>query len=164
MGLLSKLFGGGKDHDSSLALRLASDHKPTFDAALQEALQYAHEGSETGLVAMEEAMRRRSGNNDLAFMPSKLGTLTARFGSEPEDAPEKLITLAKHRALLRDPAKSQDLMSACRFGAIGKYRDLAIRCGEAGGPSELFAFQLLYNHVSGIIKVDRARGKKGFFE
>jgi hypothetical protein len=159
MSFWKRLFGGA-DLGDSLASRLASDHELTFIAAVREAGRYATDGSATGLAAMEEAMRRRSGNKHLTFMKSKLGTLTVRLGSEIAAAPDELIELAKHRSLLRDPVKSQDLMSAC-IHDIGTARELAIRCREAGGQNEMFAFQLLYSHMIGAVTLDRARGKKG---
>jgi hypothetical protein len=163
MSFWKKLFGARRG-DGGLASRLASDHEATFIAALQEAVRYAPEGSDVGLRAMEEAMRRRSGNKSLSFMANKLGSLTLRLGDEIFDAPNQILKLAKNRDLLRAPAKSQDLMSACFAGDIQGARKLAIRCGELGGDGQLFAFQLLYNHMIGTVKLDRARGKKGLFE
>jgi hypothetical protein len=142
-------------NDDSLASRLASNNHSTFIAALQEAVRYAPQGSDVGLIAMEEAMCRRSGKTDLKFYRPLY--VRGRMGTEIAAAPAALVSLAKQGRLLDDPYKSQDLMAACVLRDTEEARKLALQCEQAGGPEQIYAFQLLYNDLRASSKLAHSR-------
>ena len=160
---------GGVDrrfpNDASLATRLTSNDDATFIAALREAVQFAPDGSDAGILAMEEAMRRRAGREDLTFLSPDLGGLKGRFVKEIEDAPDVLTDLAAARALLREPRVSQDLMMALLSGhGDDGVRDTILRAAEVGGADQSYTFQLLYNHLLQAAKLAHIRGARSWTE
>ena len=80
-----------------LAAALASDREPAFSLALEEADSLSQRGVFEGILAIREAIRIRSGREDVRFdMPKNLP-------GEPE---YHIRILAKKRALLKDPGAS----------------------------------------------------------
>lgn len=173
MGWFSNLFGNPEAREAKrieqmvarLAGDMASNDEATFIAALSAAVRYGPLGSDHGVRAMEEAMRRRANDHGIGFAEPTLGGLTARDGESIAEAPSKLVELARERALLRDPRVAQDLMSAClSYHGEGGVRNTLMQALEAGGPDQFFNFQLLYNHQQQAVKLAHARGGRTWTE
>jgi hypothetical protein len=157
MGWLTRLRA------KKLGTQLASDDGIVFIPALRKAVTYAPKGSEVGLQAMEIAMQIRSGRTDLEFFCPSLGGLIMRDGEQVESAPEQIVELASKSSLLTDPSLTQNLISACMtYHGHDKVFALAHECEHAGGVAQLFAYQLLYNHMRCTAVLAKTRGAKSF--
>ena len=133
---------------SSLAARLASDDDSTFVAALTEAVEFGPRGERNGMLAMEEALRLRAGREDLRFRRISPGALRADSYEYLQEAPGRLVDLAREGALLQDPLESQDLISACLLGQgeVG-VRECVMTIRDVAPVGQFYTFQLLYNHL-----------------
>ena len=70
------------------------------------------EGDDFGVRALSEAIRRRSGKEEVTFYTPSFGGVTIRSGSEIVEAEDRLLELAKAHRLMEDPAATQNLISA----------------------------------------------------
>ncbi len=155
----------GAPATAALAERLESNEETAFIPALQEAVTYAVDGNDLGVLAMEEAMRRRAGGRKLEFMTPKLGTLTARDSATAMNAPQDLLRLVEQGALYQDPAATQDLMSACMaVHGEDEIRNCILESRALGGLDAFYGFQLLYNHILQATKLAHARGQRSWTE
>jgi len=138
---------------AKLASRLAKNDDATFVSALAEAVQYAPQGNDLGIRAMEEAMRRRAGQRQLEFhQPGQVYPgLT--------DPVALLTDLVRVHGVLHDPRTSQVLISAILAGngAVGM-RLLISGYTQIGGAAQGYAVQLLYNHLLQTEELAKARG------
>ena len=150
MGLWSKLFGNTSNQRprDPIVDRMASDDEETSLSGLGEAVRRAESGDISGLTAIREAIRVRSGKEAVDFyQPGLVAGRGDQLAERLTQSRPKLIELAKSGALLRDPRVSGDLLSA----ALTQVRDhgaleaLTWDMYNAGGANQGFAFQLLYN-------------------
>jgi len=172
MGWLSNLVGSRKRYDkrvdeivARIAELLTSNDEAEFVPALTGAVRYGPMGSDVGVRAMEEAMRRRAHDRAIQFAAPEMGTITARDGASVADVPGNLVDLARQKALLRDPRVSQDLLSAClSYHGEEAVRATLMQVLEVGGPEQFFSFQLLYNHQMQAVKLADALGGRTWTE
>ncbi|GAB5535548.1 MAG: hypothetical protein Rubg2KO_17970 [Rubricoccaceae bacterium] len=141
---------------AKLASRLARNDDATFVSALEEAVQYAPQGNDLGIRAMEEAMRWRAGERQLDFHQPGLGT--ERVSIELGDPVVLLSKLVSVHGLLHDPRISQILISAvyASNGAVGVGM-LISGLTHTGGAAQGYALQLLYNHLLQTEELAQAR-------
>lgn len=167
MNLFTKLFGGNAKEARLEVLvgKLMAEDEATFLGGLREAVTYAPRGDDFGLRAMSEAIRRRSGKSQVEFYEPSLGGLTVRHGSELMQIEDRLLDLALKRALLADPATTQNLISAgLSFLGHERLKELALEISSLGGVEQFFGFQLLYNQMQSSIKLRHARGERSWTE
>ena len=155
----------GEDPTVRLATHLQEDVDSSFIEALTEAVTYADKGSDTGIRAMEMAMRHRAGRNDLRFLAPKLGSLSVRSGDSASNASEYLLEKVEAGQLLDDAESSQDLISAClSFHGEDGVRNCMLQARDIGGLKAFYSFQLLYNHLLQSVKLAHARGERSWTE
>jgi len=142
MGFFSRLFGTNR-----LARQLASNDDATFVEGLTEAVRLVDSGDIRGVEAMREAIRSRSRSKCIRFYEPGLVTGTSE---RYEQARQKIVSLARERALLRDAYASGDQISAfVQFSDLEDLSSLFREICAVGGPSEGYAFQLLFNECRG---------------
>jgi hypothetical protein len=129
-----------------LASRLASVDEAIFLPSLEEAVNYAPRGDSTGLEAMREAIRKRSGKQEIEFYT--LQRHSFRIGEEVMSSREQLLQLAIKRALLNDPTKTGSLIAAFRtMNAFEDYIPLLEEINSRVGYDQCAAFQLIQNEM-----------------
>jgi hypothetical protein len=131
---------------NTLVQKLISNDDPIFLAGLREAVTRADSGDYEAVKAMREAMTVRSGKPQVSFYEA--GIVITNGADRYIEARPKILDLAKRRALLDDPQHSGNLVSA--FVVLSDrdaLRSLLHEIYEVGGPSEGYAFQLLFNEL-----------------
>jgi hypothetical protein len=145
-----------------LVSKLVSDNSADFTSGLQEAVNEAEAGDCKGIEAMREAIQLRSGKKEVTFYEPGLRISSGEdFSKRKQNAPKKILELAKSHALLKDPYYSEDLITAVMSGFDSTFlRDLVLETFKAGGTREAFNFQLLYNEIRCTAKLnsDKANG------
>lgn len=159
MSIWKRLFGGGgvRADAGVLVGKLISPNEASFLQGLSEATSLAQGGESVGLQALNEAIRQKSGRKNVRFYEPGLA---GRDIKDIEQAPNRVLELAKRHALLEDPELSGRLISMCLpiLGAEGLGR-LCDQLCTVGGTDQFRAFQLLYNQMHSAVHLRHARGE-----
>jgi hypothetical protein len=143
---------GDANHDIPLAAttralvdKLVSDINSTFIEGLTEAVARGNHGDNTGVDAIREAIRLRSGASVVQFYePSPVIRNVAGL----VDARDEIIQLAKEHRLLDDVRKTgQLIISFSILSDQAGLQRLMREIYEAGSEREGNAFQLVYNEL-----------------
>jgi len=137
-------------------------HEPTFLNALREATAMAPKGDDLGVRALSEAIRRRSGKKDIVFYAPSFGGLTTRQSKEILEAESKLLELAKSGILIKDPAKTQNLISAALCASGDDLNSFVKDIFMVAGAEQGYDFQLLFNQINSSIKLKYAHGERSW--
>jgi hypothetical protein len=129
--------------------KLISNDEPVFLAGLTEAVGIGNSGDRGAAVAaMREAIRLRSGKSVVSFYTPGL-----RSGSGMDllnrmtEAGPKLLSLASSQSILADPQRTGELITAFMPNGAPAISALLSQIYKLGGPSEGFAFQLVFNEL-----------------
>ncbi|MCH7727189.1 MAG: hypothetical protein IH991_12025 [Planctomycetes bacterium] len=125
----------------NFASRLMSDDQSTRDEVIDTAREMATTGDDTGLRALEKAIKDLSCNQDCTFHTP--GFHVQRSG-DSEGARYEILRLAERKQLLNDPEHSQDLIA--RVGSADIH-SVWQNVSETGGEDEYRAYQLLASHI-----------------
>ncbi len=145
----------------ALTRSLLSEDPAELDRAVARARRLAKGGDRTGQLALEEAIRRKSGNPHCRFYTPGVRSFSA---AEAEEGLAELWKLASGRRLLEDPARAQGLIALVRLAAQGgllrtTLQDLMMEIGNAAGKEQRDAFQLLATHSVVLAElIGKARG------
>ncbi|HYL84555.1 MAG TPA: hypothetical protein VE263_09990 [Candidatus Angelobacter sp.] len=159
MNLFKRLFGRSapapqtaqRDQPTAVALKglvtkLTSNREPDFLDGLREAVGRADSGDYQALEAIREAIRLRSGKAKVAFY--KPAIVMTKGMDRYIEAKPKILELARRQALLEDPERSGDLISALNSMSDAQtMRGALHEIYAMGKPSEGYAFQLLFNEL-----------------
>ncbi len=137
-------------------------HEPIFLNALREATALAPKGDDLGVRALSEAIRRRSGKKDIVFYAPSFGGLTTRQSKEIMEAESKLLELAKSGILIKDPAKTQNLISAALCASDDDLNSFVKDIFMVAGAEQGYDFQLLFNQINSSIKLKYAHGERSW--
>ena len=155
---LKKLFGRNKEGPAKstemerpvpltdLARALLSNSNEASDAAIGQVLELSRSGSQAGLKALEESICWTRGNQTTDFYTPGLKALDG--WSALDEAPKKLLALAREKALWTTPSKQiQELISLCQAGGTDM-RALLSTANEIGcDQQQIRAIQLLGLHL-----------------
>jgi hypothetical protein len=163
MSFWKKLFGGGPDAaltaqtaqpsaapSNSLVAKLISTHDRTFEIGLNEAVSLVKRGDEAGLQAIREAIISLSGQPDFTSYKRGMVLLSgAAAAAEYFDARAGLLDFAARKEFLKDPKKTQQLITAFQVVNRGQqdFTRLIDDVYRVGGSSEAHALLLLYNEI-----------------
>ncbi len=138
--------------------KLVSHDNTTFGEGLAEVLAIP-ESNPLQLYILREAIRFRSGKREVQFYETFVGGLTVRNGEEVLTARDRILCLAKEKALLSDPKVSGNLIAA--FTLIGGFEgvvELLHEIREVAGLDQFHAFQLLYNQNRSAVCLKTSHG------
>ena len=139
-----------------LVAMLVSNDEPTFLDGFRQAVSFAPKGDPTGLEAMKEAIRRRSGQHNAILYEPRSGVLIAS-GSYVSNARRRLLRLARKKRLLRDPYETGKLISAFLFiNDREGLDDLLQEIFAVGGAEQGYVFQLLFNQMRAFAELAKA--------
>jgi hypothetical protein len=142
---------------NALIAQLVSLDDAVFVSGLTEAVALSQRGDQTGLQAIREAIVRRSGRSD--FIPYQPGVRFVSGDSLPRDTRKDLMDLAAKKQLLKDPRKSEELISWYNITHspqdVGALIDDVFRVGGAG---EFYAIQLLYHDPWCYVQLEEHKG------
>ena len=132
---------------------LLSENDDDFWTGIDAACILSERGSNKGVLAIQEAIIRKSANNDCKFFEPGI---VVRTVEEQKESENKLITLAKEQSLLKDTYNSGNLISAYySFYGDQKIGDLSERIKAVGGKEQYRAFILLFNDMWCFIQVNK---------
>ncbi len=145
--------------NDSLVAKLVSDISADLTCGLQQAVDIAERGDYEGIEAMREAIKLRSGKKEVNFYEAGLRIGNGEdFYKRKEDAPKKILELAKKHALLKDLYYSGDLITAVMsFFEADSLRNLLMEIFKVGGTREAFNFQLVYNEIRCTSKINKLK-------
>jgi len=130
---------------------LLSDYMVMWDGALEEVFRMSAQGDANGLAALEEAIRIKSGQQQLEFY--KVSYTAKRSPSECLDARAKILTLARHKNILKDPKETAYLLSSFVVVNPRDLDRLAEEVKNVGGESEFHSLQLVIGHLRASAKL-----------
>ena len=136
---------------------LLSDASEVRDRAIERARELAQKANRTGLAALAEAIRRRSGSPRCEFYTP--GVRVSGF-AQLSAARDELQSLASKRQLLNNPEHTQSLLAQI---PSGDFHELWAEVGRLGGDQEWRAFQLLGTHLvvhAELLKSHREKGDR----
>jgi hypothetical protein len=139
---------------SELARALLSNSNETSDAAIGRVLELTRSGSGIGLKALEESICWTRGKQITDFYTPGLRALDG--WSALDEAPKKLLALARQKALWTTPPKQvQELISLCQVGGTDM-RALLSTAKELGCDQlQVRAIQLLGLHLAAQVILSR---------
>lgn len=136
-----------------LVSELMSKNLSIRHEALKEVFALLKAGDSRGLLALEEAIRIKSGRRNVKFF--KPG-FTVRMMTDYARARDSIIELAQRHALLADPEASGNQISAfLTFYGEEMVHDLAKRVQEVGGEDQEHALELLLNQMRAWVILNR---------
>ena len=143
-----------------LVRQLTSRDDATFGDGLTEVLAIP-DSDALRLRAIREAIRLRSGEEEVAFYEPDVGGLTVRRAEEVSKARDQILALAKERSLLADPEESGGLLAAfTTLGGFDAVVNLAYEIRDVAGFDQFQAFQLLYNQNRSAVVLRTSRGQQ----
>ena len=155
------------DHNLDRLVRrlICYQDEATFLDALREAAALSKEGDDLGVRALNEAVCRRCGKQNVTFYMPNFGGMEARTAEDYVEAEDILVELAKSNRLLEEPAATQNLISAALaslgFDGIGK---LVKNIFDIAGAEQGYDFQLLFNQLHSAISLRHALGERTWTE
>lgn len=124
---------------------LMSANEDDFWNGIEAACMLSERSSNKGVLAIQEAIIRKSENNDSKFFEPGVIKRTIEEQKKSED---KLIALAKEKLLLKDTYNSGNLISTYyAFYGDQKIGDLSEKIKTVGGKEQYRAFILLFNNM-----------------
>ena len=157
MSIWKKLFPGSPataavtpdqpafDRVIALIMKLQSPNDHEFESGLNEAVALTRRRDATGLEAINNAIIGLSG--DEHFTPYKPGAVMAS-ATDYANAQDELLELAKRKEFLKNPHKTQQLISAFKFlNNAQDFTKLIDDVYRVGGSSEAHALLLLTNEM-----------------
>jgi hypothetical protein len=137
----------GQQAVEGLVQDLLSSSYDRRDKAVITARELAKVGDQRGLLALEEAIRIKSGRSQCTFYQPGF---RVRPAQEIFQAKSEILDLARRGRLLENTEKTGELLTKLGFvlgSSYERWHDLILEIKSVGGEDQAHAFQLLGTHL-----------------
>ena len=128
-----------------LAIKMSGDNDNDFVSGLKSAVEMADSGDKIGVIAIEEAIRKRARVSSIEFYSPGLAVVEI---FDTVNAPDAIIQLAKDGDLLKDVKKTGSLIVKTVSGyGQDRIKHLAREVAQVSNKNQGYAILLIYNQI-----------------